>query len=153
MERRQLTFTDFDAVLADLHQLQRNGYRKAGAWDLAQVCDHLGYFIQGSLEGFTFEVPWLIKTLFGRLVLWRILKTRQMKAGVTTPQKPLPTAGGDEPTAVIRLQLRLEQLRNHAGELHASPFFGHLTPQQWRDLHVIHCAHHLSFLIPNAAAT
>ena len=23
-----------------------------------------------------------------------------------------------------------------------------MTPEQWRDLHLIHCAHHLSFLIP-----
>ena len=35
-----------------------------------------------------------------------------------------------------------------ATEVHPSPFFGRLTPDQWRQLHLIHTAHHLSFLVP-----
>jgi hypothetical protein len=53
---------------------------------------------------------------------------------------------------VARLKETIERLRTHQGELHASPFFGYLTPDQWRRLHLIHCAHHLGFLVPKGTA-
>jgi hypothetical protein len=151
MEHRQLEFKDFADVLAEVDRLHRGGYQKLGQWDLAQTCDHLAYFMQGSLDGATYRVPWLFKVLFGRPVLRRILKQRRMKAGVPTPQKPLPAPGGDEPAAVERFRYVVERLRSHTGELHPSPFFGHLTPDEWRELHLIHCAHHLSYLQPKTA--
>lgn len=148
MTHRALDFRDFSQVVKEIESLHRDGYAKTGQWDLAQVCNHLAYFIQGSLDGHSFRVPWLLKVLFGRLVLRRILKQRRMKAGVFTPQKPLPAPGGDEKAAVMRLEEQMERLQTHQGELHASPFFGYLTPEQWRELHLIHCGHHLGFLIP-----
>jgi len=150
MVKRDLEYRDFKEVLAELDRIRAGDYERAGGWDLAQVCDHLSFFIQGSLDGATYRVPWLLKVLLGRLVLRRILKQRRMKAGVPTPQKPLPQPGGDEAAAVARLKHQIERLQAHAGELHDSPFFGHLTPDQWRELHLIHCAHHLGFLIPKA---
>jgi hypothetical protein len=150
MQPRSLDFRDFKSVDEELDRLHKAGYEKAGSWDLAQSCDHLAYFIEGSLDGHPYRVPWLLKVLLGRLILNRILKTRRMMAGATTPQKPLPQPGGDEASAVARLKQALQRLQSHQGELHASPFFGYLTPQQWRDLTLIHCAHHLGFLIPKA---
>src|SRR5262249_51971549 len=146
MQQRVLAFTGRDDVVAELERLQRGGYVRRGAWDLFQTCHHLSYFIEGSLDGHQFRTPWLLKVLFGRLVLRRILKSGKMKAGGPTPQKPLPAAGGDEAAAVARLTKALDRLFAHQGELHASPFFGYLTPQEWRRLHLIHCAHHLGFL-------
>jgi hypothetical protein len=152
VEPRQLDFNDFPAVLAEVERLHRDGYEKLGHWDLAQVCDHLTYFMQGSLDGYTFRVPWLFKVLFGRLALGLILKNRRMKAGITTPQKPLPAPGGDESAAIERYRQVVERLQAHQGELHASPFFGYLTPQQWRELHLIHASHHVGFLRPKSGA-
>jgi hypothetical protein len=152
VQTRKLEFRTCNEVAAELDRLHAGGYEKAGNWELAQVCDHLTYFIQGSLEGFTFRVPWLLKVLFGRLVLRRILSQRRMKAGVFTPQNPLPQPGGDEAAAAARLKQVLQKLEAHQGELQPSPFFGYLTPQQWRELHLIHCAHHLGFLIPKEPA-
>ena len=147
MTPRELHFADFAAVRAELDRLAR-GYDQAGNWDLAQACDHLNFFITGSLNGHRFKVPWLFKVLFGRLVLRRILSGRKMKTGVFTPQKPLPESGGDATAAVANLKATLARFEQHQGEFHDSPFFGHLTPDQWRDLHLIHCAHHLGFLLP-----
>jgi len=145
---RILEFKDRDEVVAELDRLQRIGCTPRGKWDLFQTCDHLAYFVEGSLDGHPYKVPWLFKVLFGRLVLRRILKTGKMKPGAPTPQKPLPAAGGDASAAVARLTQALDRLFAHEGELHASPFFGYLTPEEWRRLHMIHCAHHLSFLEP-----
>jgi hypothetical protein len=148
MQSRDLDFRDTKTVGEEIDRLHKDNYEKTGSWDLAQACNHLTYFIEGSLDGHPYRVPWFLKVLFGRLVLHRILKQRRMKPGGPTPQKPLPLPGDDEAAAVARLKQALQRLESHQGELHASPFFGYLTPQQWRDLHLIHCAHHLGFLIP-----
>lgn len=148
MAQRELILKDFRAVLAELDRLQNDGYTQLGQWNLAQICDHLAYFIDGSLDGYTFRVNWLFKTLFGRIALRSILSKRQMKSGIPTPQKPLPESGIDEAAAVARLRRAIERLEAHQGELHDSPFFGHLTPEEWRTLHLVHCTHHLAFLKP-----
>jgi Protein of unknown function (DUF1569) len=151
-ERRNLTFDAYDQVIADVDNLVRNGYDKAGQWDLGQTCDHLAFFMEGSLSGPNFKTPWVLRVLFGRLVLRRILTSGRMKAGVPTPQKPLPAPGRDERAAVAKLEQTIGRLKTHTGELHASPFFGYLTPEQWQRLHLTHCAHHLGFLIPRSAS-
>jgi hypothetical protein len=148
MPKRNLEFRELSEVLPEVDRLHTAGYEKAGTWDLAQTCDHLAYFIEATLDGANFRVPWLVKVLFGRIALRSILKHRRMREGATTPQKPLPAPGGDEAAAVTRLKRAIERLLAHQGELHDSPFFGHLTPEQWRELHTIHCAHHLAFLVP-----
>lgn len=71
-----------------------------------------------------------------------------MKTGVTTPQNPLPIPEGDEAAAADRLKQLVDRFQSSTGELRPSPFFGALTRQQSNDLHLIHCAHHLSFLLP-----
>lgn len=148
MGHRQLDFKTYDEALAEVDRLHKSGYVKQGNWDLAQICDHVNFFMVGSLDGHQFRVPWLFKVLFGRFVIKRILGKRQMKAGISTPQKPLPQPGGDEAAAVARYKQTLERLRTHQGDLIPSPFFGYLTPEQWRDLHLIHSAHHFGFLQP-----
>jgi hypothetical protein len=146
VEPQKLECQDFAAVLIKLDRLHQGGWEKRGQWDLAQACNHLAYFIEGSLDGHPYKVPWLLKVLLGRFVLRRILTQRKMKPGVPTPHKPLPPPGEDQAAAVARLKQALARLQAHQGELHASPFFGHLTPEQWRELHLIHCNHHLGFL-------
>jgi Protein of unknown function (DUF1569) len=148
MNHRKLDFKTYDDALAEVERLHRGGYVKQGNWDLAQICDHVNFFMVGSLDGHQIRVPWIVKVLFGRMVLRRILTQRRMKLGGFTPQKPLPAPGGDEAAAVARFKQTVERLKTHQGDLLASPFFGYLTPEQWRDLHVIHAGHHLGFLQP-----
>lgn len=149
MPTRQLAFNDFPEVLAEVDRLHQQGWqKKTGQWDLAQTLNHLTYFMKGSLDGHPYHVPWLFKFLFGRMVLRGILKNKRMKDNAPTPQKPLPTPGGDEKTAIADFKETIQRFQAHQGELHASPFFGYLTPQQWRELHLIHCGHHLGNLSP-----
>jgi hypothetical protein len=148
MAQRTLSFQNFDEVHAEVDRLHLGGYEKGGNWDLAQVCDHLRYFMEGSLDGWKFKVPWLIKTMFGKMALNGILTRRKMKAGVFTPHKPLPEPGGDEAVAAAKFKQVMERVKSHPGGFHDSPFFGHMTPEQWRELHLIHCGHHLGFLMP-----
>jgi hypothetical protein len=148
MPHRELKFSGYSDVLAEIGRLQGSGYEKSGQWSLGQICDHLAYFMEGELDGFTFKVPFLVKLLFGRLVLRRILSTGKMKSGIRTPQDPLPAPTMPDDAGIARLEKIIGRLEVHQGEMHDSPFFGHLTPAQWKRLNLIHCAHHLGFLQP-----
>lgn len=145
---RELHFQNFDEVLSEVDRLHTKGYNQAGNWDLAQVLDHLAFFMKGPMDGYQFKVPWPIKVLLGKWVKRRILSGKKMKRGVFTPQKPLPPSGLDEAAAVKRFGEVLQRLRNHQGALLPNPFFGPMSLDEALQLNLIHCNHHLGYLIP-----
>jgi hypothetical protein len=147
MERRELKLTGLDELMAEVARLHSGGYEKAGNWDLAQVCDHLAYFVRGSLEGFGDKVPWFVRMFVGRRLLKKLLRGEPIRAGYPIPDKMVPKAGGDEGEAATQLQALLERLKTQT-EVYPSPFFGTLSKAQWLKLHTLHCNHHLSFLVP-----
>jgi hypothetical protein len=148
MERRQLDFHDFDSVAADIDRLHKNGYTKVGQWELCQACDHLSNVMRMSMEGFPFKAPWYIHLLAPLLVKGRMFKTRRMREGFQAPSAVMPSGGGDEKTSVNKCKDLLKRVRDYPGEFEPNPFFGKLTADEWRQHHLIHSAHHLSFLIP-----
>lgn len=148
--RRSLTFASYDEAIAEIRRLKSKGYRAGGAWTLGQICEHLGFYYRGSLDGFGFKLPWIIRVTFGALIYRRMLRTRSMKPGSVTAPQSVPKGRGDDDALIDEAIHLLERLRDRAGELHASPLIGLLTPEQWRELHLIHTAHHLGFLHPNA---
>lgn len=146
-QRRKLAFHNLNDVVADVEQLQRGGYRRLGQWSLGQICKHLGIFVQGSLDGFTQKVPWFIR-LFGGFILRRMLKQRAMPVGVKVPASFLPPPEVDETPEVAAFCELLRRFDAHRGPLQPSPLFGAMSKETWLDLHLIHAAHHLSFLVP-----
>jgi hypothetical protein len=150
MPRRALDLRSFEEVLAEVARLQRDGYDRAGQWDLAQICDHCAVWIEYTLDGFPFRIPWFVRMFLGRWMLRRVLRQRQFAAGVPTPQKNLLGPGADLVAAEHRLQRAIDRLQLPAVVTHPSPLFGTLTPDEWRELHLIHCQHHLSFLVPRS---
>lgn len=147
---RDLQLKSLDEVHAEVDRLHTQGYDRAGNWDLAQVLDHLTFFMRGALEGYQFKVPWVIKALLGKFVKNRILSQGKMKRGVFTPQKPLPVSGQDEAAAVSRFHDILHRLQKHEGEYLPSPFFGVMTREETLQLNLIHCNHHLGYLLPRS---
>ncbi|MBN1846085.1 MAG: DUF1569 domain-containing protein [Sedimentisphaerales bacterium] len=147
MTRRQLHLSSLDDIIAELDRLAGGGYEKAGQWDLAQVCDHLAYFVRGSLEGFADKVPWFVRVFVGRRLLHKLLQGEPIPEGIAIPDKLVPPPGGDAAAAVQGLKDLLERLKVQP-QLHPSPFFGTLTRDQWLKLHILHANHHLSFLTP-----
>ena len=152
--RRELRFDSFDEVVRDVEQLHAKGYDKAGNWDLAQVCGHLTKWLSYPLDGFPKPgcfigtMLWLMKITVGRGMKKKILATGKFKEGGPTMPESVTPAGGDEAAAVSKLKETIERFKNHTGEVHASPLFGPMDKEELSRLHLIHCAHHLSFLIP-----
>ena len=147
-QRRPLDFQDLEQVLLDVRHLSADGYDRLGTWTLGQVCDHLAIFFRGSLEGFTQKVPWLIRVLLGRMLFRHIIRRRGMGEGIKVPRSFLPGDAGDDAASAEQLVELIERFRTHAGEYEPSPLFGRLSRDEWTQLHLIHCSHHLSFLIP-----
>jgi hypothetical protein len=151
-----LDFGDFDAVVRDAESLAAGGYDRAGGWDLAQVCLHLAEWMRFPLDGFPRPalpvrlMLWLLRHTMGRRIGRRILATRSMPSGRPTLRETVSAPGGDEAAAVEQLRQVVARFQAHAGPFHPSPLFGDLEREEWAQLQLIHCAHHLSFLIPRS---
>jgi hypothetical protein len=148
MDRRDLDFKDLDALAADVQGLTDNGYERAGKWDLAQTCEHLTTAMVQSMDGFSFQGPWLVRKVIGPIFFKRLTKTRKIKAGINAPLGFVFEPGDDQVSAVDQFQQALTRVKQHQGDFQPHPIFGRLTPEQIRQFHLIHSAHHLSFLIP-----
>ncbi len=151
-ERRVLEFADFGEVLSDVENLYANGYEQRGQWDLAQVCDHLAMWVMFSMEGFPRAglpmrwLLWSIRIFTGRRELRRVLESGTMTPGGPTFRSTVFPAQRDPAEALKRLKRTVTKFESFSGSHHSSPVYGPLTHEQWRRLHLIHCAHHLGFL-------
>lgn len=153
--RRTLRFSSLAEALQDAEALHRAGWRRAGRWDLAQVCNHLADWIEYPMDGFP-PAPLLLRgllpvlrPLLGRRILRKVLAEDAMAAGAPAAAASVHVSGGDEAVAIDRLRRAVERLEAHRGGLIASPLFGALSHEEWLHLHRVHCAHHLGFLRPN----
>jgi hypothetical protein len=144
--RRNIQFHDFDQVAADIGDLQAKGYQRCGNWTLGQICDHLAIFMRGSVDGFSWTMPWIFRVTIGRFFLQRILRQKKMAAGVRVPKVFLPGESADDVASVESLLQLVRRYQDHTGPMAPSPFSGELSRQEWDQLHLIHAAHHLSFL-------
>ena len=147
MRRRQLTFHNRDDVLAEVERL-RSGYTRLGRLDLAQICTHLADTCDGYVNGFNVEGPWYMRCLLAPVARRIVLTFNWIPAGVRVPDSFMPRPGIDLEESMARLRRNLEQFDAHPGEYAPHPFLGGMTRPQYRKLNLLHCAHHLSFLIP-----
>jgi hypothetical protein len=149
MEPRELSFNTYREIIDDIQRLRSGNYEQLGQWTLGQICKHMSYYLRGSLDGYPFMMPWIVRKLFGRPLLRRVFARRQMPRGGRTIPQSVPQSDVDETTAINETIQLLERLESHTGEVHPSPLFGALTPDECRTLHCLHAAHHLQLLIPS----
>ncbi|MDB5305881.1 MAG: hypothetical protein JWO38_83 [Gemmataceae bacterium] len=154
--RRDLTFDDLDAVVRDAEHLHAAGYERVGVWDLAQVCGHLADWMRFPVEGFP-KVPspirammWVMRHTIGKAKFRKIIDQRAMATGIPTIPQTVALPGSDAAAAVAKLKETAERFEAYAGGIHPSPFFGAMTKDDATRLQLVHCAHHLSFLVPKS---
>ena len=74
-----------------------------------------------------------------------------MPEGIKLPSKELePDPGVDDRAEAEALRATIRLFLAEDGPFTAHPIFGPLSVEEWRNLHRIHCAHHLSFAKPLA---
>jgi hypothetical protein len=148
MTRRTLRFHDFDAVLADATALLGSGYHRVGKWGLGEMAEHLARVMELSLDGFPSLFPWPMRLAARWFALGSMLRHRPFRMTFAAPPYLQPAPGSDDRAGFERLRAAIERVRTHAGPFKPSPVFGELPPEQWREVHLWHCEHHLSFLHP-----
>jgi len=153
-QRRPLRFNDLDEVLRDAENLQAKGYEKAGNWDLAQCCMHLSEWLRFPVEGFP-KAPapiravfWVLRKTVGRKKLLTYIDTGSFPAGKPTMPQTVPPPGGDPREAIEKLRRSVNRLKEYTGPIVPSPLFGPMTKDEAVRMQLVHCAHHLSFLVP-----
>ncbi len=145
--RRPLTFTSLDRVMPDVDQLLA-GHTTVGEWSLGQICNHLTTALTWTVEGYPRLVPWVVRKTAGPLLLKRILKTGQFPDRIKLPGRYQPKPDLDERAEAEALRAAFWHFAAHAGPLSDHPMAGQIARADWERFHCIHCARHLSFVLP-----
>lgn len=148
MNRRRLRFADYAAVLADAETLVSGGYQRVGNWSLGQMAIHLAIIAEGARKGFPWYLPWPFYLPIRWFALPGVLRGEPIKTRLPGPAFAQPPDDADDRTGVERLRTALVALDAPDNRFFPHPVFGSLTRDQWRQLTIWHCEHHLSFLLP-----
>lgn len=145
-ERRSLRFEEVSQILPDVERLIPS-HRTLAKWSLAQICQHLADSVNGSIDGFSLRRHRIKRFLFRKLLVVYTLRYGIPRNYLVDPGIE-PVADLDLDEAVARLARAMERYRSHVGPLQAHPLFGKMPRDIWDRIHCIHCAHHLSFVLP-----
>jgi Protein of unknown function (DUF1569) len=157
--REPLQFKTLEQVVERLEQLHRDGYRKLGNWNLAQTCEHLDDWMRYPINGYPkASLPirmmlWAMRVSVGRSMLRKIITSGKMpRGGPTLKQTVYSSSGLQDATSMQKFSDTIRRFSNHRGPFHASPVFGPLSAEDSLKLQLVHCSHHLSFLVPESAS-
>lgn len=157
--RPPLKLASLDEAVTRLEHLHRGGYRSLGRWNLAQTCEHLSDWMEFMISGYP-PAPWPMRVMMwgmrrtlGPAMLRKILATGSMsRGGPTLKQTVHPAAGLEESTSLKRFRETVARFKACEGQYHASPIFGPLSAEDGWQLQLVHCAHHISLLVPLESA-
>jgi hypothetical protein len=148
--RRNLSFDSLDRVMPDVDRLLE-GHKTVGNWTLGQICNHLAGAVRFSVEGMPFRFPWIMRVAVAPMVKGSLFRTGKMREGIKLPARALPKPGLDDRAETEALRATLNYYAGVTEPLTDHPLFGTLTRDEWDRFHCIHCAHHLSFVLPAGA--
>lgn len=151
-DRRKLIFTTMAEILDDIKMLDdavKEGKTivATGNWTPAQIIEHVVYFVDGSMDGFDFKAP-LVLRIFGKFARLFILN-KPMKPGfklpakmsmvIASPKSTWPDAVTHAHQAILRVEAGKQMTKR-------SPLLGKMTHEDWVKLHCRHAEMHFSFI-------
>lgn len=160
MEPIELAFDRLEQAGPYAERLAESGYESAGRWTLAQAADHCATWIDLTLTGNYPRPPrpmrpifWIVSRTVGPWLLRRMIRNNAMASGSPTIPETVPPGDGvadprQDAAAAMRLTNAADHLAKYEGPIPRSPLYGSMNAQEARELHRIHTAHHLRFLVP-----
>lgn len=145
--RRAVSFRTLDEVMPDVERLMA-GHTAVGQWSLGQICNHLALTIRLSIEGAPVKGSWLFRRVAGPVLRRIMLRRNSIPERVQVPKIYLPQDQKNAGSEAVALRKAIGRLLAYQGEFDEHPLLGRMSPVDWRQFHLIHCAHHLSFLWP-----
>lgn len=155
IQKRAVSLTDLDDVVAEAVRLYDSGYRSKGQWNLAQTCFHLAEWSRFPMDGFP-KPPLFLRAIFGFMRITGV--SNRMKASILkdgfkagTPTAPETVGQPDsmeDQAAIDELGAVIERMKNFQGDTHPSPLFGQMDRDLWHKVTVLHAEHHFGFLEP-----
>jgi len=146
-ERRALSFQTLDQVMPEVDRLL-DGHATVGRWSLGQICNHLASMLVCSVEGFPVAAPWLVRATAGALKRKRSLGTGVHVEGMRHPEGTSPKENLEARAEAEALRATLGYYASHQAPLAPHALLGPMSRAEWDRYHAIHCAHHLSFVLP-----
>lgn len=119
---------------------------QAGQWSLPQVCHHLDKSLQWSMRPGPFP-PATPEQQASTPRLLEILASGKLPVGIQAPDHMLPPPDAGD-AAIEAFLATLERYDRYTGVLAPHRLFGQRSKEVLRALAGIHCAHHLSHLVP-----
>jgi hypothetical protein len=151
--RRALNFDRLDQIMPEVDRLLA-GHTRAGSWSLGQILHHLATAIRltARADRASDAVPGLPPDRAQEVARKRFFAAGRLPEGVEVPHPSLvPPVEADERTEAGTLGRALRRLAARDGPFPPHPLLGPLTRGEWEAFHRIHCAHHLSFVVPTTA--
>ena len=153
-DRRKLTYTSLDDVLADVEKIvaadKAGKLRCTGNWTAGQAMGHVAAWMNYPYDGFPigkppFFIRWILKFLKGKYL------REGMSAGVRIPKVDNGTFATDKLSTdegAARLRKSLARMKGKEVAKFDSPAFGKMSDQERLALNLRHAELHLSFLHP-----
>ena len=146
-QRRLIRFATEDDAIADVQRL-RKGCTQVGSWSLPRMAWHLNQAVQARMK----PGPHPPETDEQKARKPLLQHVRAMNGylpdGIQAPEPMVPPADAPE-SAIDDLIASLKELKAYKGKIAPHRLFGEIPDAEARRLNLIHCAHHLSYLIPS----
>jgi hypothetical protein len=145
--RRPVKFASADDVVADVQRLRSVPYTRSGNWSLEQACWHLNFVTNYFMSPGPHPIPNTPPDAHQNLK--SVLAGGQIPTGIRSPDPALPPEACS-PDAVDSFIATMQRFKDFPGPFAPHRLFGSLTLEEGRQLTMIHCAHHFSYLVPDS---
>jgi hypothetical protein len=135
---------------AELDRLQNGKYKKLGNWNLPQACRHLAGTIEGSLAPAENDQPTAEETAIKQKFFGMVMDPEGLPEQLPIGNPALIPPEDCTDAEISRLKKAFEILANVPHKQIKVGRCGPVPIAELTELHLAHCAHHLSFLEPVA---
>lgn len=149
---RKLQFDTLDQVVEEARRIaQHPDAPTRGNWSASENIWHVARYLQASVEGYPFQVPWWMK-LVGALMKNRFVSKPMSPGFNTNPSVKTHMEPGGKNVGEITMDRAVGLLEewvgkaNTQGFIPANPVFGKMTTQQWVGLHCRHAELHFGMV-------